>query len=164
MTRLRALLHTTPVKVALFAIVLGIAITTGVAVSGALDSRTTPTDASLGGPVTQASLSIAVGGLCEMRSDLQQQQLTAARNVFYDKSHLFLHQLAAAVESKDRTLASNLLLAKYRVEDLISSFGTTPAAGPTAETVAPAELLNQLLGQVRTSSATLGLAAPNCQE
>ncbi len=166
MTKLQALLHTSLAKVILVVVAFGLAIGAGMAISGAFSSDSSPADVALAPtePVTQSALNVAVAGLCSMRTNLQQGQLTDAHNIFYDKSHLFLHQLAAAVEKKDINQASNLLLAKYRVEDLISTFGATPAASPTPAAASPVDLVGQLLQQVQASAVLLGLQSPSCQE
>jgi len=152
-------MHRDPRKIALVAIVLVVALVAGVAVAGGLGGGSASSNAGLSGPVTAESLDVAVAGLCQVRSDWESGDPQAARAVFYDKAHLFLHQLAAAVEVKDRDRATSLLIAKYRVEDLM------PASGqprPSADTD-PSLLVTQLLQEVAASASLLGLSAPDCQ-
>ncbi len=111
------------------------------------------------GDVTQPSLDTAVQGLCEVRSDMQQGDLASARTAFYDKAHLFLHQLAAEVQDKDIDQASSLLIAKYQLEDLL------PPQGQVATGAAPdGQVISDLLVQVDQSAAVLGFNAPKCSE
>ena len=112
------------------------------------------------GNVTQASLNTAVAGLCEVRAEIQTNQ-PAARATFYDKSHLFLHQLAAEVQDKDVNQATSLLIAKYQVEALLPADSSTPVAATTA-TTSPDGLVSDLIAQVQQSAAVLGFTAPNC--
>jgi hypothetical protein len=149
-----------PRKIALLAIVLVIAIAAGVIVAGGLSGDAAPS-AGGSGAVSAEALDTAVSGLCQMRLALDQGDIQEARTIFYDKAHLFLHQLAAAVEVKDRDRATSLLIAKYRVEDLVPPSGQLPAtaAGDTA----PSLLVSQLLQEVGPSAKILGLSAPDCQ-
>jgi hypothetical protein len=149
-----------PRKLVFLAIVLVVAVAAGVAVASGLRGDSPSTDASgLSAPVTAESLDVAVQGLCEVRSDLENDDSHAARTVFYDKSHLFLHQLAAAVQVKDRDRATSLLIAKYRVEDLMPASGQPQATSDTD----PPLLITQLLQEVGASAALLGMSAPDCQ-
>jgi hypothetical protein len=106
--------RTTKGKVLLAAAVLIVAVVAGVVVTSVLGGGTADGNAAAPGSfgnVTQAGLTTAVEGLCGVRSDLQANDLAAARTAFYDKAHLFLHQLAAEVQVKNVDQATSLLVA-----------------------------------------------------
>ncbi len=163
-------LHSTKGKYFLALAVLIVAVLAGYGITLAMSgggSSNSVTNVPVGsfGNVTQPSLDAAVGGLCQARSDFQQGDQAAARTVFYDKSHLLLHQLAAQVQDKDVTTATNLLLAMYFVENVIPPPGGTPVpvTGPDANLPAP-ELVTRLIDQVQQSAAVIGFQAPNCTQ
>ena len=117
------------------------------------------------GNITQANLDTAVEGICAVRDDFQRGNEAAAREVFYDKSHLFLHQLAAQVQDKDVQTATNLLLAMYFVENVIPPPAQTPVpvTGPE-KNLPPAELATRLIDQVQQAAPVVGFQAPNCTQ
>jgi hypothetical protein len=153
-------LHRSPYWAAVvIAALLAVAVGAGVAISRAIDGDTGPTASAAGEQLTARSLAIAVEGLCSVRADFESGDVEAARAVFYDKSHLFLHQLAAAVEVEDRNRATSLLIAKYRVEDLVAASDGS-AIGADPET--PSSVTTQLLHEVAAAASVLGLSAPDC--
>jgi hypothetical protein len=148
-----------PRKLVFLALVLVIALAAGVALaSGGRGDSAPAADTSLTAPVTAKSLDVAVSGLCDVRTAFQKDDAQEARTIFYDKSHLFLHQLAAAVQDTNRDRATSLLIAKYRVEDLIPASGQPAATSDTD----PQLLVTQLLQEVAASASLLGLSAPDC--
>jgi hypothetical protein len=150
---LPTLMHRAHYRTAVLAVILlAVAIGAGIVIAGMLGSDS-GSGATAGGAVTAAGLATAVDGLCRVSANLQTGDGEAARDAFYDKSHLFLHQLAAAVQEKDRDRATSLLVAKYRVEDLLAASG---GGGDGASAVA------QLQQEVAAASAILGLSAPGC--
>ena len=164
-------LHSTTGKYILALAVLAAAVLAGygitLAMNGGGSSADTVTNVPVGsfGNVTQPSLDTAVDGLCQVRSDFQQGDMTAARSVFYDKSHLLLHQLAAQVQAKDVPTATNLLLAMYYVENLIPAPGGTPVPVTGADAnLPPPELVTRLIAEVQQSAAVIGFQAPNCTQ
>ncbi len=163
-------LHSTKGKYLLALAVLIVAVVAGYGITAAMSgggSSNTTANVPVGsfGNVTQPALDTAVAGLCQVRTDFQQSDQAAARSVFYDKSHLLLHQLAAQVQEKDVPDATNLLLAMYYVENLIPPPGGTPVpvTGPDAN-LPPPELVTRLIGQVQQSAAVIGFQAPNCTQ
>jgi hypothetical protein len=154
---LPALMHRPPYKTALIVAVLAVAIVAGLVIARSLQggSSSSSADASLDAPITDASLDNAVQGLCSVGADLEAGDVDQARAVFYDKSHLFLHQLGAAIQDMDRDRATSLLTAKYRVEGLVD--GSAAVGGEDPSTAVPA-----LLQEVAASASILGLTAPGC--
>lgn len=162
-------LRTTRGKVLLGAVVLVVAVVAGLVITQATQGNGSDTAAAVSsgsfGSVTQPSLDTAVAGLCEVRSLLQQGNQPAARAAFYDKSHLFLHQLAAQVQNKDLSQATSLLVAKYQVENLLPPDGQTPIASTdSAASSTPEQLVSDLLDQVQQSAKLLGFKAPDCSQ
>ncbi|HEX5369751.1 MAG TPA: hypothetical protein VFY10_10100 [Dehalococcoidia bacterium] len=162
-------LHSTTGKVLLPIGVLIVAVLVGygvmLATQGSSSNGTTNVPVGSFGNVTQPALDTAVAGLCAARDDFQLGDEPAARQVFYDKSHLVLHQLAAQVQDKDVNTATNLLLAMYFVENVIPPQGQTPVpvTGPEKDLPAP-ELVSRLLAQVQQSAALIGFQASNCTQ
>ena len=95
----------------------------------------------------------AVTGLCEAQSLASGGGLDEARQVFQDESHAYLHQLAADLQERDRSLAAELLEAKQQVERALQAGGD-------------AELLTDLIGRLRmvveTALASMGMANVGC--
>ena len=58
----------------------------------------------------------AIEGLCEAETLAAGGLQEEARQVFQDRSHAYLHELAAQLEEPDRELAGQLLKAKQEVE------------------------------------------------
>jgi hypothetical protein len=164
--RFSFLLHTTKGRVLLGLVVVVVAAAAAFLVaqaSGGGSGNTNFTSLGSFGDVTQPELDTAVQGLCEVRTDLQRGDHDAAKTVFYDKAHLFLHQLAAQVQDKDVDQATSLLVAKYKVESLLLlPPETTPSA--TGSNGSPDALVADLLDQVQKSAAVIGFTAPDCSQ
>ena len=62
----------------------------------------------------------AYDGVCAARTAVRDGDLARARTTFNDQSHQPIHQLAAAAEDKDRSVAGRLLEAKQVVEAELS--------------------------------------------
>ncbi len=59
---------------------------------------------------------VAVDGLCEAEEVASAGEAAEARGIFQDRSHAFLHELAADLQESNRLLATQLLQAKQEVE------------------------------------------------
>jgi hypothetical protein len=66
---------------------------------------------------------VAVEGLCEAEQLASAGQAVEARGTFQDRSHAFLHELAADLQESNRLLATQLLQAKREVEAGLQSGG-----------------------------------------
>jgi hypothetical protein len=76
------------------------------------------------GAVDQRSRAqVAVEGLCEAEQLASGGQPAEARETFQDRSHAFLHELAADLQESNRPLATQLLEAKQEVEAGLQSGG-----------------------------------------
>src|ERR687892_1368525 len=95
-------------------------------------------------------------GLCEAGTLSARGQVDDAGEVFQDRSHELLHQLAADVQEVDPAAAAALLEAKQRVEAALVESGTDPGA------------LSDLLAALRRAFAMaareLGKMVPRCGE
>jgi hypothetical protein len=125
------------------------------------------TNAPPSSAITSRRLSLAIEGLCEGQVSTAAGNPAATRASFLDKSHQFLHDLAAAAAERDRQASTNLLLAKYQVENLLAL--PTGQAGEVAATapaeVDPGKLMNAisvLVTAVQSAAATLGFNADGC--
>ncbi len=158
-------LQNTKVQALLAVVVLVVVVVATVLISGALgggsDGNSAVAPGSFGN-VTQAGIDNAIDGLCEVQVDFLQGDIAAARTPFYDKAHLFLHQMAAEVQEKDVTQATSLLVAKYKVENVILLPDNPPT--PTSADGSPDALITDLLVQVKQSAAVLGFTAPDCAQ
>jgi hypothetical protein len=63
-----------------------------------------------------AEFRAAVDGLCQTASSLGQNKVSQALQIFGDRTHGYLHELAADLEERDRPLAARLLETKQAVE------------------------------------------------
>ena len=108
---------------------------------------------TLGGDkVTPAHLIDAAAGLCQARNEAAANPATA-RADFYNRSHDSLHTVARGLESVDRGLSADLLVAMQKVEaDLESKPPTLP------------DDLGALADVYRSSLGRLAIAAPPCVE
>ncbi|HZA27503.1 MAG TPA: hypothetical protein VE915_07655 [Actinomycetota bacterium] len=95
----------------------------------------------------------AVTGLCEAQSLASGGGLDEARQVFQDQSHAYLHQLAAELQERDRSLAAELLEAKQQVERALQ-------AGADPELLA--DLIGRLRAVVESALASMGMANVGC--
>jgi hypothetical protein len=102
-------------------------------------------------PLDQAFL-----GLCEAGTLSAQGRLEEAGDVFQDRSHEFLHELAADVQGPDPAAAAALLEAKQRVEAALADPGTDPDA--------LSDLLAALRRAFAAAARALGEKVPACQE
>ena len=119
-----------------------------------LASACTGTDQSADSPARRSlDPQAAVTGLCEAQSLASGGGLDQARQVFQDQSHAYLHQLAAELQERDRSLAAELLEAKQQVERALQARGD-------------AELLTDLISRLRvvveTALASMGMANVGC--
>ena len=76
-----------------------------------------------------------------------------ARRVFQDQSHAYLHQLAAELQERDRSLAAELLEAKQQVERAFQAEGD-----PELMT----DLITRLRQVVEAGLASMGMANVGC--
>lgn len=113
---------------------------------------------------SQDNLDRAMAGLCRAQDRVAEGDLAAARTVFQNDAHLFLHSLASETLKQDREAATNMLLAKYAVEGLLSlpANGSVPAATPEVDEASPEERVANLIEEVRRSSEVIGLQPPGC--
>ena len=95
----------------------------------------------------------AVTGLCEAQSAASGGGVDEARQVFQDQSHAYLHQLAAELRERDRSLAADLLEAKQQVERAFQAEGD-----PELLT----DLIVRLRAVVETALASMGMANVGC--
>jgi predicted ABC-type transport system involved in lysophospholipase L1 biosynthesis ATPase subunit len=125
-----------------------------VAVSALLGACT----GSSGGSATAAApadLTVALAGLCRAEDFARAGDLFEARRAFLDRSHAFLHELAARGGGRARLAVARLLEGKQRVEAALGPEGNeTPAE--------VADLLRQLEVATRALASALGTAAPRC--
>jgi hypothetical protein len=59
---------------------------------------------------------VAFQGLCAAEDAARSGQVTEAGDIFFGRSHAYLHELADRVAQRDRAVAADLLEAKERVE------------------------------------------------
>jgi hypothetical protein len=107
--------------------------------------------AQAGDPVEQA-----FQGLCEAGTLSAQGQVEEAGEVFQDRSHDFLHELAADVQDADPAAAAALLEAKQRVEAALADPASEPEALP--------DLLVALRRAFAGAARALGETVPACPE
>jgi hypothetical protein len=67
----------------------------------------------------QARLQQAAQGLCDAEALARSGELGAARARFYDRSHAYLHEIAALVTERDPQAVATLLEAKQRLESTL---------------------------------------------
>jgi hypothetical protein len=127
----------------------------GVAISlVVLASACTGTDQKADSPAPRSrGPQAAVTGLCEAQSLASGGGLDEARQVFQDESHAYLHQLAAELQERDRSLAAELLEAKQQVERALQ-------AGGDAELLS--DLISRLRVVVEAALASMGMANVGC--
>ncbi|HWO93203.1 MAG TPA: hypothetical protein VNL92_00390, partial [Dehalococcoidia bacterium] len=63
-------------------------------------------------PIGQEEADRALRGLCEARDLAGREDVEAARNVFFDEAHQFLHELTVPLQERDAAAARDLLVAK----------------------------------------------------
>ena len=99
-----------------------------------------------------SSVQIAGDALCQAESFAAQGDLTGAKDAFLD-AHQALHDAAASLEERDRTLAAQLLQAKQTVEEALA----TPTEGEVL-----ASRLAQLRGAFEAGAALMGTPVTGC--
>jgi hypothetical protein len=102
--------------------------------------------------VSTDALTRTVAALCQVRQDAA-RSVPQARATFYDRVHEGLHDLARAVQSKDRAVAARLLEAKTAVEQDSADWRNWPRL--------QADLL-RLLVTARDALRALSLNPPEC--
>jgi len=96
-------------------------------------------------------LTSAYSALCTSR-DLVEDDLVAARDVFFSRAHGTLHLMASEISHRDRALAAELLESKNRVEQELSEVGPQTAA----------DALDGLLCISKQALISLGMSSPSC--
>lgn len=94
-------------------------------------------------------------GLCAAADAAAGGSVEDARDVFFDRSHQGLHDLAASTSEEDRTAAASLLESKQGVESMLR------AAVSTDEL--PSEL-RRLLEDARDAARAVDVVPPPCPE
>jgi hypothetical protein len=103
---------------------------------------------------TQASRpQVAVQGLCEAEELSSGGQVEEARRVFLEKTHAYLHELAAQLQERNRALAGQLLEAKQQVESGLQG-------APTPEILAGR--IGGLRAVVESALVVVGLTNVGC--
>ena len=91
-----------------------------------------------------------VTALCDATQRAKQGQFPAARVAFHDRVHAALHELAADVAERHRSVAARLLEAKEQVEAVIDAPQSPDLSGRlrrlTAQTRAAATILGEPVG------------------
>jgi hypothetical protein len=105
--------------------------------------------------VAPADLTVALAGLCRAADFARSGDLFEARRTFLNRSHAFLHELAARGDEQTRPAVARLLEAKQRVE---AALGTERRATPAEVAV----LLEDLEVATRELAGALGTPAPRC--
>ena len=96
---------------------------------------------------------VAIEGLCEAETLAAGGLQSEARRVFQNRSHTYLHELAAQLEERDRVLAGQLLEAKQEVEVALQE-------GSDPETLALR--IGALRAVVESAVAVVGLKNVGC--
>jgi hypothetical protein len=103
------------------------------------------------GTLDDQELSAAFSALCTSRT-LVDDDLDAARDVFFTRAHATLHVMASELSNTDRPLAAELLEAKNRVEQELTGVGPQTAA----------EAIDRLLSISKQALISLGMNSPSC--
>ena len=146
MKSLRRLLATRVVAVTAAVIAL--------AVAAVLLSRNGEVDEGLdakAGSIDDQELTVAFSALCSSRA-MVDDDLDAARDVFFTRAHATLHVMASELSNTDRPLAAELLEAKNRVEQELTGVGPQTAA----------DALDHLLSISKQALISLGMSSPSC--
>ena len=123
---------------------------TAVALTGCAWPRPPKTVQAGNTTVAVADLVDVVPGLCAAAAA---SDPVAARASFYDRAHTGLHEIAQAVEPKDRPLAGAVLVAMQRVEAGLAVTGVAlPKAGD----------IDALIDVTRTALRKLSVPAVTC--
>ena len=105
--------------------------------------------------VTQPRFASAIQALCRAQGLAATADVAAARRVFSDDAHAFLHELADRVSEQDRDATARLLIAKNRVETALAA--TTPSGDEP-----PGERIVALIIATGDAGKTIGLSSPGC--
>lgn len=114
--------------------------------------------ASSGGSATAAApadLTLALAGLCRAAESARAGDLFEAQRTFENRSHAFLHELAAMGQDRARTAVARVLEVKQRVEAALGPGGGSRPADVEA-------LLLDLESATRELAGALGTPAPRC--
>jgi hypothetical protein len=103
----------------------------------------------------------AAQGLCEAEALARGGELDAARARFYDRSHVFLHEMAALVTERDPQIVAALLEAKQRLE---SALERTPDVGADPDGAEVADLFAEVGSALGAAARAAGLAEPVCRK
>ncbi len=103
------------------------------------------------GTLDDQELSSAFSALCTSRT-MVDDDLDAARDVFFTRAHATLHVMASELSNTDRPLAAELLEAKNRVEQELTGVGPQTAA----------EAIDRLLSISKQALISLGMNSPSC--
>jgi hypothetical protein len=98
------------------------------------------------------SLGNVVVALCEARAEADP---AASEEIFYDRVHARLHDLARATEEVDRAAAARLLEAKEAVESDLAGENSTPDLKRDIE---------ELIGSARRALEVTSGGAPRCSK
>lgn len=119
---------------------------------GGSDRPTPPPSGALG-PVTQDAADEAIAGLCEISAE-HTDDLNAASEVFFDRSHEELHVIAAAAEVTDRSAAGAVLESKQIVEADLASDELPEGFGADVDA---------LIAATQTALGAIGVEAASCR-
>jgi hypothetical protein len=105
-------------------------------------------------PSAELRLHAAAQGLCDAETLARDGDVAGARNAFVNRSHSYLHELAAEITDRDPAAAAALLEAKQRVEATL---------GDTSDTARLAQLVAELLEAMDVAATAAGLGDPTCR-
>lgn len=94
-------------------------------------------------------------GLCAAADAAAEGSVEDARDVFFDRSHQGLHDLAASASEEDRTATADLLESKQRVESMVRG-------DPSQEELRSE--LRGLLEDARDAARAIDVTPPPCPE
>lgn len=112
-----------------------------------------------GSPV-EARLRQAAQGLCDAEALARSGQLEAARAMFFDRSHGFLHELAAMATDRDPQTAAALLEAKQRLEAALERM----SGEGDAEGVEIGDLIAEVRAALGAAAVAIHLSEPACRQ
>lgn len=104
-----------------------------------------------------SALDTAFQGLCAAGRLAEEGDLEGAGELFTDRAHAYLHELAAELSEIDRAAAAELLVAKQQVEAALAG---PPASDPSDG----ATLIERLREAVARGARLTGLPEPTCEE
>jgi hypothetical protein len=101
-------------------------------------------------------LQAASQGLCDAQVLVSDGKISDAAEVFEERTHAFLHELADEVQDVDRGAAARLLEAKERLEEALAAPRTDPGG--------VAEIITELQRAVSGAASAVDLPTPLCRE